>query len=260
MKGRLSAFNTHCPHRVKLVYSIEVNQAREAEDFLHTRYAPHQTNLEWFNLTEEQVEEIPQILNEFPSTEVTEKEKLEQLLIEKDVEFTLSQSSASEEKEEMKLRITQYINDFVSNEEGMNFTIETGCKFLVRATQNNIDICVPEMKYLEVYTTLLASNEPGQLFKINRKEKMNFICNVCQRMGKKKLRFFWEGIYLPSIIDVKDVLMGNFFGSKDDFPSIEDIQEIAEGRIPSLNELSVLPTVLAIDYYELKAMRNMIKT
>lgn len=258
MQRRLSAFNTHCPYKVKVVYCIEVERAKVAESFLHERYISHQTNLEWFTLSDEQVNEIPKLLKEFSlvNNEEPMKEKKTKTAtkIERDIEFNSGIPGSLNEKGMMKERIFKYIKEFVPNEEGLLFAENTGSKFSARATKTNIDMLVPSIKHLQVYTSFVTDKTQASSFRIDRKEKLTFLAKSCRKMRRQRIRIFWDGIYLPCVIDVADVLTQDYFCGKFIFPQVEDLQEIINGRKATLSELSLLTTMLGVDYYQLKEM------
>lgn len=55
---RIKSLQTASPTGIHLVYSINTKHAEKIEKHLHRKYSKYNTNLEWFNLSREQIVEI----------------------------------------------------------------------------------------------------------------------------------------------------------------------------------------------------------
>lgn len=55
---RVQQLNTGSPTGIKLIYTKETEYAYRVEQALHARYHHKNTNLEWFNLSEDDIRDI----------------------------------------------------------------------------------------------------------------------------------------------------------------------------------------------------------
>lgn len=58
LKSRLQVYRTHNPHAVTLLHTIQTDNATQLEKALHQKYGERCVGGEWFELTDDQVEEI----------------------------------------------------------------------------------------------------------------------------------------------------------------------------------------------------------
>ena len=55
---RIKSLSTASPTGIKLLYKRETDYAYQIEQALHKRYSSYNSNLEWFRLSDNQIEEI----------------------------------------------------------------------------------------------------------------------------------------------------------------------------------------------------------
>lgn len=63
LKQRVNTLNTASPTGIKVIFSRETPYAFKIEQSLHARYSSYNTNLEWFSLSEEQIRDIIDWIN-----------------------------------------------------------------------------------------------------------------------------------------------------------------------------------------------------
>lgn len=64
VEARIKSIHTSNPNTVKVIYTKEVEKAREVESHIHNVYKEQRHKLEWFLLAKEQLEEIKKYLED----------------------------------------------------------------------------------------------------------------------------------------------------------------------------------------------------
>lgn len=64
VNARMQSIHTSNPNTVKVIYTKEVEKAREVETHIHNVYQDYRHKLEWFLLAKEQIEEIKKYLED----------------------------------------------------------------------------------------------------------------------------------------------------------------------------------------------------
>jgi hypothetical protein len=75
-KDRFRTFNTGLPYDLECIHLIEHNDFLELEVYLHSRFERNRVRGEWFRLSDEEIRDIPSVVERWTQTRTTQHQAL----------------------------------------------------------------------------------------------------------------------------------------------------------------------------------------